>query len=40
VDPITFIWEVAQQVFGLAAAVALPVIVLVLIARRSRKPGP
>ena len=39
VDPITFIWEVLQQVFGLIAAVALPVIILVLIARRSRKDG-
>jgi heme/copper-type cytochrome/quinol oxidase subunit 4 len=35
-DPITFIWEIAQVLFGLVAAVIVPVGGLWLIARRQR----
>ena len=36
-DPITFTWEVLQNLFGLIAAVAIPVGGLWLIARRQKK---
>jgi hypothetical protein len=39
-DPISFIWEVAQALFNLLAAVALPVVALWLIARRQRTRRP
>jgi heme/copper-type cytochrome/quinol oxidase subunit 4 len=35
-DPITFAWEVAQTLFGLIAAVVIPVGGLWLIARRQK----
>lgn len=35
-DPITFIWEIAQTLFGLIAAVVVPIGVLWLIARRQK----
>ncbi len=35
-DPMTFIWEVAQTLFGLIAAVVVPVGGLWLIARRQK----
>ena len=36
-DPIQFGWEVAQSVFGLVTAVALPLLILWLIARHNAK---
>ena len=35
-DPITFVWEVGKVLFGLIAAVAVPIGGLWLIARRQR----
>ena len=35
-DPITFIWEIVQTLFGLIAAVVVPIGVLWLIARRQK----
>ena len=35
-DPITFIWEVGKTLFGLIAAVVVPIGGLWLIARRQR----
>lgn len=36
-DPLQFIWEVAQAIFSLIAAVALPVGAFWLIARRQQR---
>lgn len=36
-DPITFIWEVLQSLFGLIAAVVIPIGGLWLIALRQKK---
>lgn len=35
-DPITFIWEVLQTLFGLIAAVVIPIGVFWWIAKRQR----
>ncbi len=36
-DPITFIWEVLQNLFGLIAAVVIPIGIFWLIAVRQKK---
>lgn len=36
-DPLTFVWEIVQNLFGLIAAVAVPVGGLWLIARRQKQ---
>ena len=35
-DPISFVWEVMQTLFGLIAAVVVPIGVFWLIARRQK----
>ncbi len=39
-DPVEFIWEVAQALFALITAVALPAVVIWWLARRSRSTMP